>query len=81
MPFNNVFMRSLVDDPELETLHDDGRIYTPDGLDDWGCMRYSIQITGGVVPAALYHRIRNGKFVIEHDGMDCTDGGFRLLIK
>lgn len=52
MPFNNVFMRSLVDDPEMETLHDDGRIYTPDGLDDRGCLRYSIQITGGVVPAA-----------------------------
>ena len=76
-----MFLRSLVDDPELEALHDDRHIYTPDGLDDRGCMRYSVQITGGVAPATLYHRLRNGKFVIAHDGTDCTDGGFRLLIK
>lgn len=65
------------DTPELETIHDDGRIYTPVELDDRSCMRYSVQITGGVAPAALYHRLRNGKFVIAHDGTDCTDGGVR----
>ena len=69
------------DAPGLEAIHDDGRIYTPVGLDDRGCMRYSVQITGGVAPAVLYHRLRNGKFVIANDGTDCTDGGFRLLTK
>lgn len=69
------------DAPELETIHEDGRIYTPVGLDDRGCMRYSVQITGGVAPAALYHRLRNGKYVIAHDGTNCTDGSFRLLVK
>ena len=72
---------SRIDGPEPETIHDDGRVYTPAGLDDRGCMRYSVQITGGVAPAALYHQLRNGKFVVAHDGTDCTDGGFRLLIK
>ena len=74
-------MEPGIDAPELETIHDDGRIYTPVGLDDRGCMRYSVQITGGVALASLYHRLRNDKFVIAYDGTDCTDGGLRLLIK
>ena len=69
------------DAPSTETLHHEGRIYTPVGQDERGCIRYSAQIPGGVAPAALYHQLQNGKFVIAHDGTDCANGGLGSLIK
>ena len=60
------------DAPNPEALRHEGRIYTPVGQDERGCMRYSVQIPGGVAPAALYHRLQDGKFVLANNVTDCT---------
>ena len=75
---NGCDMEQNVDIPEPEAIRHDGRIYTPVGQDERGCMRYTVRIPGGAAPAVLYHQLQNGKFVIAHDGTDCTNGGFRL---
>ena len=74
-------MEPGADVPNPDVIRHDGRIYTPVGQDERGCIRYSAQITGGVAPAALYHQLQNGKFVIAHDGTDCANGGLGSLIK
>ena len=81
LPVMGCDMETGVGVPHLDVIRHNGRIYTPVGQDGRGCMRYSVQIPDGVAPAALYHQLQNGEFVIAHDGTNCANRRLGSLIK
>ncbi|MCY4286409.1 MAG: hypothetical protein OXC65_13860 [Thiotrichales bacterium] len=38
-------------------------IYTPRGTDANGCTLYSVQVPGGIAPAAMFYQDEDGRFV------------------